>query len=123
MVMRRSILVLVPLALALMLLASGVALAKNIGGDENDNILRGTKSADTIHGRGGNDVVYGRAGNDRIYGEDGEDRLYGGKGRDRIYTAGAQADVVDCGRGGRDWAEVNASDQVVNCERVVELTP
>jgi Ca2+-binding RTX toxin-like protein len=123
MVMRRSIVVLVPLALAVMLLVSGVALARNIGGDENDNILRGTKRADTIHGRGGDDVVHGRAGNDRIYGENDQDTLYGGKGRDRIYSAGAHADVVDCGRDRRDWAEVDASDQVVRCERVVEVTP
>jgi Ca2+-binding RTX toxin-like protein len=123
MVMRRSILMLVPLALVVLLLASGVALAKNIGGDEGDNTLTGTKRADTIHGRGGDDVIYGKRGNDTIYGENGDDSLYGGKGRDRLYSAGTYMDVVDCGRGGRDRAEVDASDQVVNCERVVVVTP
>ena len=117
--MRKPIVVLVSLALAMMLV-SGVALAKNIGGDEGDNTLTGTKRADTIHGRSGNDFIRGKGGNDQIYGESGQDQLYGGKGRDRIFSAGNQVDVVDCGRGDRDRAEVDALDQVsANCERVV----
>ena len=54
-----------------------------------------------------------------IHGDNGVDRLYGGKGNDRIYSAGRVSDVVKCGRGNRDWAEVNPSDKVEGCERVV----
>jgi Ca2+-binding RTX toxin-like protein len=119
MAMRRHVLLLVMLVSAMMLLASGVALSKNIGGDENGNILTGTKRADTIHGRGGNDTVYGKRGNDLIYGENGEDTLYGNRGDDRIYSAGAHMDKIDCGRGRRDRAVVDSSDlPTVNCERV-----
>jgi hypothetical protein len=39
---------------------------------------------------------------------------------DRIFTAGRVSDVVKCGRGSRDWAEVNPSDKVEGCERVVK---
>jgi Ca2+-binding RTX toxin-like protein len=122
MVMRRHVLLLVSLALATMLLASGVALAKNIGGDEDDNIIKGTRYADTIHGRGGDDELYGRRGRDQLYGENGEDKIYGNRGKDRIFTAGAHFDTVDCGRG-KDFAEVDAEDVHVNCERVEVVTP
>jgi len=132
---------LVSLALATIMLSGGVALARSIVGTENDDHLIGTKHADSIYalegndvvkGRQGNDTLYGGAGddqvyggrgNDKIFGRSGVDKQYGGKGRDRIWSAGEQADVVDCGRGGRDWAEVDSLDQVVNCERVEVVTP
>ena len=55
------------------LLASGVALAANIKGDGNDNVLTGTESRDTINPFGGNDTVYAKGGNDDVrhsYGND-----------------------------------------------------
>lgn len=113
--MRRPVLVLVSLALA-MLLASGVALAATISGTGKDELLRGTRYADNINARGGDDVVRGFQGADEITGEDGEDRIYAGEGNDRIFSAGSFRDVVDCGPG-RDWAQVNRRDRVVNCER------
>jgi hypothetical protein len=105
-----------------MLLASGVALAATITGTDGNDVLAGTRYADSIGAGAGDDRVNGRAGNDKIWGGDGEDKLYGGKGRDRIYTAGWYTDVVDCGPG-RDWVEVDSTDRVVNCERVVDATP
>ena len=65
-------------------------------------------------------MVSAFGGADVIRGENGEDRLYGGKGNDHIFSAGRVSDVVNCGRGNRDWAEVNPSDKVVGCERVVK---
>ena len=120
--MRKRVLLLVSLALAMMLLASGVALAKNITGTDQDSVLIGTKKADRIVGGAGDDVVRGKAGNDSIWGGDGEDTLYGGKGRDRIHTAGRYADVVDCGPG-RDWVTVDSTDQAVNCEKMIHEDP
>jgi Ca2+-binding RTX toxin-like protein len=122
MVMRRSILVLVSLVLAMMLLASGVALAKNINGTYRAEKLIGTAYADIIRAGDGNDVVFALAGADEIRGDSGEDRLHGGKGNDRFYSAGLRRDVIYCGPG-IDWAEVNSSDRVVNCERVKKVTP
>jgi RTX calcium-binding nonapeptide repeat (4 copies) len=122
MVMRRPILALVSLVLAMMLLASGVALAKNITGTPRADNIRGTIYADNIRAAGGNDVVFALGGADVIRGWSGEDRLHGGKGNDRFYSAGLRRDMIFCGPG-RDWAEVNSSDRVVNCERVKEVTP
>jgi Ca2+-binding RTX toxin-like protein len=142
MVMRRHSLMLVSLALmTMMLLASGVAVAKVINGTSKDDRIRGTKNADTInvkagddvvrsgarhdtiYGDSGEDVLRGGRGNDKIYGGDDADTQYGGRGRDRIFTAGHVRDVVNCGRGGRDWAEVDPLDQIVNCERVKVVEP
>ena len=138
--MRRTVL-LVSLMTLVMLLTSGVALAKFISGTDGDDTLRGTKYADNIFANAGNDVVnglkgndsltggtgndkvYGGAGKDKISGKNGEDEEYGGKGKDHIWSAGEERDVVDCGRGGKDVAEVDPLDQVVNCERVEVVTP
>ena len=119
MVMRRPILVLVSSALAMMLLASGVALAKNITGTSRADNIKGTIHADNIRAGDGKDVVHASKGADVIHGDNGVDRLYGGKGNDRIFSAGRVSDVMNCGRGNRDWAKVNPSDKVVGCERVV----
>jgi Ca2+-binding RTX toxin-like protein len=139
--MRSVVLVLASTILAMMLLASGVALAKTINGDKRDNVLVGTNRADTIHGnigadtlrgrRGpdklygdpGKDTIKGYRGADRIYGGDGQDLQRGGRGNDRIITAGLQADVVNCGRGRDDFARVDPSDTVKGCERVRTLRP
>ena len=120
--MRKSTLLFVSLALAMILLVSGVALAKTVVGTEGDDVIIGTRKADDLRGAGGEDVIRGRAGDDLIRGDDQEDELYGGKGRDRIDTAGRWSDVVDCGPG-RDWVKVDPTDQHVNCERVVLDVP
>ena len=120
--MRKRTLLLVSLALAIMLLTSGVALAKTISGTDGDDFLRGTKKADSIDAMDGDDVVRGRGGNDEIWGGNDEDTLYGNKGRDYIHTAGYFADVVDCGPG-RDRVTVDPTDQHVNCERVIRKDP
>jgi len=103
-------------------LASGVALAKTITSTNANDILMGTRNADSIDAKDGDDVVRARPGSDAIWGGDGSDRLYGGKGRDHIYTGGWYKDFVDCGPG-IDRVEVDSSDTVRNCERVVDVTP
>jgi Ca2+-binding RTX toxin-like protein len=132
----------VTVVLAMVLLAGGVAVAKNVSGNDRDNVLLGTRKADNIYGRLGDDTLRGRAGGDALYGQGGDDRIRGGRGidhlyggdgtdtlrggmgRDRIYTAGRYFDRVDCGRGKRDFAEVDAADQVArNCERVRTVAP
>ena len=120
--MRKHVLLLVSLILAMMLLVSGVALAKNITGTNGNDNLRGTNKADKIFGGKGNDVLRGRAGADILEGQEDEDALYGGRGRDRIDTAGESADVVDCGAG-TDWVKVDPTDQYVNCEQVEHYDP
>jgi Ca2+-binding RTX toxin-like protein len=74
--MRRVVLVLAAMALAL-LLASGVALAVN---------MIGTDGPDTFTGSDGNDNLIGKGGNDRLFGLRGRDTLLGGAGKDWVDT-------------------------------------
>jgi Ca2+-binding RTX toxin-like protein len=74
--MRRVVLVLAGMALAL-LLASGVAWAVTKIGTNGPDTLRGTNGADDLLGRGGND---------RLFGLHGRDTLLGGPGKDWVDT-------------------------------------
>jgi Ca2+-binding RTX toxin-like protein len=74
--MRRVVLVLVAMALAL-LLASGVAWAVN---------KIGTDGPDTLRGTNGDDDLIGKGGNDRLFGLHGRDTLLGGPGKDWVDT-------------------------------------
>src|ERR671916_639622 len=72
--MRRVVLVLVAMALAL-LLVSGVAWAVNKIGTDGPDTLRGTNGDDNLLGRGANDVLYALAGRDNLLGAEGKDWL------------------------------------------------
>ena len=75
--MRRVVLVLAAMALAL-LLASGVALAVTKVGTPRDDTISGTNGPDQIDGRAGDDDIFSRGGRDTLYGGKGDDRLVGG---------------------------------------------
>jgi Ca2+-binding RTX toxin-like protein len=127
---RRAELALATMAVAL-LLTSGVALAAAITGTDKDEILIGTRYADSIHAKGGQDVVRGLGGADKLYGNQGKDRIVGGRGEDRLYGGNGDdrinsmdlgdggigdSDVVDCGPG-RDFVKSDFDDRVLhNCE-------
>jgi hypothetical protein len=136
--MKRAILLLAAMAVALGL-ASGIALAATIVGTDNNETLIGTRYADYIRANGGADVVRGRGGPDQLYGNGGQDRIYGGFGKgdrlhggggdDRLFStdifsqSGAYRDVVDCGPGD-DFASVDFRDRVrANCEEVGTAIP
>jgi Ca2+-binding RTX toxin-like protein len=85
-----------------MLLAGGVALAKNIkcpnrdnnlcvGTNQNDT-MTGTRSSDTIKARGGYDTVMAGRGRDKVFGGGGLDILNGGRGND-VLEGGDGSDV------------------------------
>jgi hypothetical protein len=92
--MRKSVLLVASVALAL-LLASGVALAANISCPTGGNgLCMGTPEADTMTGTNAFDRMYGRDGadtmrgggfEDSIRGEGGNDTIYGQGGRNRLY--------------------------------------
>jgi Ca2+-binding RTX toxin-like protein len=77
---RRVVLVLAAMALAL-LLASGVAWAVNEIGTNGPDTLRGTNGDDNLLGRGGNDILLGLAGRDSLQGGTGKDIVLGGNKR------------------------------------------
>src|SRR3712207_1884748 len=78
--MRRAVLVLAAMTLAL-LLASGVAWAVNEIGTNGPDTLRGTHEDDNLLGRGGNDVLFALRGDDNLLGGSGKDWLFGGNER------------------------------------------
>ena len=96
--MRRLVLLLTAMALAL-LLASGVALAVNKIGGDGPNTLRGTKGADNLLGRGGNDQLIGRGGRDNLLGGRGKDVVFGGIGGDHNLVGGQGNDAIIAGQG------------------------
>ena len=82
---------------------------KALVGDDNRNVLQGSKRDELIQGMAGNDRLFGYAGNDQMYGAIGHDYLRGGQGRDQLYGdegrdrlfGGAQFDRL-YGGGGSD---------------------
>ena len=98
-----------------LVLASGVALAATINGDNGPNKLTGTPRADLIRGYGGNDTITGGKGVDRIY---------AGAGNDYVSSAGdGSRDLVKCGPG-IDTVDKMPSpgdvlDKFVGCERAL----
>src|SRR5687767_9568922 len=78
--MRRVVLVVAGMALAL-LLASVVALAVNKIGTNAPDTLRGTNTADNLLGRNTNDILIALAGDDKLLGERGNDIVFGGNER------------------------------------------
>jgi hypothetical protein len=114
--MRRALLLLAVVAVAVVLATSGLAWAADITGTEGNDIIVGTVAPDKIEGLGGddtisglddNDSVYGGPGNDSLYGgnevdiaiaQDGDDALRGGDGNDKIF-GGSGADLLRGGVG------------------------
>jgi Ca2+-binding RTX toxin-like protein len=92
--MRKTLLLLTTMALAL-LLAAGVALAAPItcqvgvtcNGTSSDDTITGTTSNDTIKGLGGNDTISALDGIDKINGGPNNDTMDGGAGNDTYQFA------------------------------------
>ena len=101
--MRRTIVLLVTMALTL-LVASGVALAVNKIGTNGPDTLRGTNGNDNLLGRGGNDTLMGGTGKDVVNGGSlaqplaGNKNLVGGEGNDAV-QGGLGSDNVLGGEG------------------------
>jgi Ca2+-binding RTX toxin-like protein len=107
--MRRVVVALAAMALAL-LLASGVAWAVNKIGTNGPDTLRGTNGDDNLIGKGGNDVLFSLNGRDNLLGGPGKDCLFcvtrplrffagdknllGGPGNDFIWSGKGSDNVV-----------------------------
>ncbi len=101
--MRRTMLLLTAMA-AVLVMASGVALAVARSGGPGDDTLRGTNGTDALAGNGGDDVLLGIRGTDALSGGDGRDAVLGGTERgpragDRALSGGPDRDFVGGGKG------------------------
>ena len=143
--MRKTVLLVTAMALALSL-AAGVALAQSPGfGDQGPGVsktckmvcdgttypdtLKGTAAPNHIQGLGGNekptfgDYIPAGGGNDIVYGNAGGDRIEGGTGVDSIFGGAGQdvlvggkgEDRVDGGKGGDSIMVKDGQRDVVNC--------
>ena len=109
--MKRILLVLAAMALAL-LLASGVAWAVTKIGTDGPDTLRGTHGDDNLIGKGGNDRLFSLNGRDTLLGGPGKDYVVSGNerrsgGGDKNLLGGPGNDIVLGGWG---------SDKVVGGE-------
>ncbi len=125
--MRRVVLVLAVMALALVL-ASGVAWAVNEIGTNGPDTLRGTNADDNLLGRGGNDILLSLRGEDNLLGGPGKDVVVGGRapgagfggvdasasGGDKNLSGGAGNDSVWGGSGSDNVMGNRGNDLVVD---------
>jgi len=66
--------------------------AGTFNGTAFDDVLFGSRGADTINGNGGIDILLGGKGDDDMFGGNGNDELWGGPGADYL-SGGADADI------------------------------
>jgi Ca2+-binding RTX toxin-like protein len=116
--MRRVVLVLAAMALAL-LLASGVAWAVTKVGTNGPDTLRGTNGSDTLIGRGGSDSLLAFGGFDTLAGGPGNDELLGGSqtnpfGGSKVMTGGPGDDLLLGGLGVDTLAGQGGADVLVD---------
>jgi Ca2+-binding RTX toxin-like protein len=86
-------------------------MAKYIGKNGVNDVLKGTSVSDTFYGLSGNDTIYGYggvdliyagAGNDRLNGGHGADLMQGGSGNDVYFVDSALDDTIESAGGGID---------------------
>ena len=118
--MRKVVLVLGAMTLAL-LLASGVALAVNEIGTNGPDTLRGTNGEDKLVGKGGNDILLALGGRDNLVGGRGKDIVLGGS-RARAFrgeknlVGGSGNDVVAGGLGSDNVVGKEGNDLMADGE-------
>jgi Ca2+-binding RTX toxin-like protein len=89
-----------------------------VGGRAGDTIRApaGSTAAHFLHGLGGIDTLEGADGPDEITGGARGDTLLGNGGDDRIFANDGEADVVGCGEGAADTAQLDNRDGFESCE-------
>ncbi|MFD0917105.1 calcium-binding protein [Pseudahrensia aquimaris] len=81
-----------------------------IVGDEDDEVLVGSRTGDQIEGNDGDDIIDGGNGLDVLFGGEGDDTITGGAGND-IIDGGEDTDTaVFAGNKGTFTFDLNASD-------------
>ncbi len=93
----------------LLMVPAAEAVASNVYGSEEGEVLRGSDRDERVTGLGGED---------ELYGGEGADGLFSGDGDDFVEASDGEQDLVSCGPG-VDVASVDFVDLVASdCERV-----
>ena len=79
---------------------------------DGDDVLKGSRGADTIAGLGGSDIINSGAGNDSLSGGGGNDKLHSGSGNDVLNGDAGNDQLV--GGGGDDTLTGGADDDMLN---------
>jgi len=99
--------------------ATGTEFEDTILGSDDPNRLsagpRYGNGGDVIRGRAGDDVLSGSDSRDEIYGDEGADHIRGYRGNDRL-DGGADANIINGGRGKDTCASPDRFNGAVNCE-------
>jgi Ca2+-binding RTX toxin-like protein len=104
---------------AVLVMASGVALAVNKIGTNGPDTLRGTNRADNLIGKGGNDDLFGLGGGDNLLGGEGRDAVLGGNerrplGGDKNLVGGPGNDLVIAGKGSDNAVGGDGNDALID---------
>jgi Ca2+-binding RTX toxin-like protein len=89
---------------------------------QGDDTVYGSSGDDDLQGEGASDTVYGGGGADLIQAATNDtagstDRSYGGGGNDTIDAVDDKVDIINCGKGSRDFVQYDAAlDTVKGCE-------
>lgn len=112
---------------------NGTSGPDRLSGGKGKDRINGFAGPDVLKGGRGKDVIRGGRGADRLIGGKGSDRLIGGPGRDEFNMRGGveiaspgndfidardgTPDQINCGKGRKDIARVDAAEEgVYNCE-------
>jgi Ca2+-binding RTX toxin-like protein len=89
-------------------------------GGSGDDLLAGSRLANTLWGGPGGDRISGRGGNDELDGDDGRDRIRGGPGADRM-SGNAGADTILARDGRRDRVRGGRGRDRARVDRPLDL--
>jgi len=92
-----------------------------IKGDDDDNVLIGTSSADTILGYDGEDLLKGGGGADILDGGTGADMMQGGNGGDTYVVDDFEDEVVEFLGYGEDTIRASINFGLYNAPYVEDL--
>jgi len=90
---------------------AGGLIGLSLGGNSEDNLIRGNAADDTLSGNDGNDVLRGLGGSNELFGGGDNDRLFatagnntmdGGTGNDKFFVRDADTVIIEAAGEGRD---------------------
>ena len=89
-----------------------ISFTENVTGGLTNDKITGSTANNSLVGDTGNDNLSGSFGNDVVLGGRGSDTMSGGEGTDDMDAVDGDADIVQCGGGSGDLAELDLKDRL-----------